>query len=498
LLNDKNFYIVYELVENYAILVDTIEKLLNEVSMKKSGLILSTIALLIILNIPSALTAQTLPPIQKEIFDSRDKVLPALVHIQPVNTDFRTGKMRKQTVIGSGIIFDQEGYVVTNYHVAGKSERIIVTLDDKEQVKAELVGGDPLTDIAVIKLDLSEYHGVISVAEFGNSDDLQVGQYVLAMGSPLALARSVSCGVVSTTDRYFAGETRLPSGEKTGIYNTWIQTDAAINPGNSGGPLVDLKGRVVGINSRATVFANNIAFSIPINIVKEVITSIMAEGKVKRSWIGVQVQELQDLENWFGTERNEGALISSVDTQSPAEEAGLRAGDIILKFGKNPVSVRFAEEIPAFHKKIADYEIGSNIDMTVLRQDQVVYVNVTTHELGEMLGKDLECEEWGFTVKAITKQMAVDNQLKDMLGVYVAGVKRISPSADAGLNRGDIIRGINEIPTLTFEDFSDQYNKSTEANIKKVLLTVRRSGSTKYVLMKIKNGTTIDEETPEE
>nr|MBN2278190.1 trypsin-like peptidase domain-containing protein [candidate division Zixibacteria bacterium] len=440
------------------------------------------------------------PPLsmQNDIYKARDKVLPALVHIQPVITDFRTGKMRKQSVVGSGVIFHKDGYVVTNYHVAGKAERIICTLYDKEQVKAELIGGDPLTDIAVIKLDLSKYKGTIETAEFGNSDSVQVGQFVLAMGSPLALARSVSSGVISTTDRYFSGETRLPTGERTGIYNNWIQTDAAINPGNSGGPLVDLKGRIVGINSRATLFANNIGFSIPSNIVREVIDAILKDGKVTRSWIGVQCQSLQDLEGWFGTNRDEGVLVASIDSKSPAEEAGLQAGDIILKVDNQPVSARFDEQLPAFYKLIADRPVGSRIELTVMRNDRTIYVDVITHALGEIMGEDLECKEWGFTVKAITKQMAVENQLEDTLGVFVSGVKRVSAAEEAGLRSGDVIRGINEEPTLQFSVFVDNYNELVSAEAKKVLLTVKHFGSIKFVLIKVDHQSKAEEENIEE
>jgi serine protease Do len=426
-----------------------------------------------------------MPPLQEEIFNARDKVMPALVHIQPILTDFNTGKMVKQSVVGSGVIFHEDGYVATTYHVAGKAERIICTLWDKEQINAELVGGDPLTDIAIIKLDLSEYNGDLTIAEFGNSDSVQVGQYVLAMGSPLALSRSVSCGVISTTDRYFSGETRLPSGEKTGIYNTWIQTDAAINPGNSGGPLVDLSGQIIGINSRASVFANNIGFAIPISIVKYVAGRILSEGKVVRSWIGVKCQALQDLEGWFGTARNQGVLIASIDVQSPAEEAGLRAGDIILKLDGKPVSARFEEQLPSFHKIIADYPVGSVIKMTVYRNDKEMMFDVTTHELGEILGEDLECKDWGFTVKRITKQMEVDNQLDDTLGVYVSGVKRVGPASDGNLRRGDVIKEVNEQSVAEYQDFYDMYNDLTSIEESRVLLTVRRSGNTKYVLLKI-------------
>ena len=411
--------------------------------------------------------------------------MPALVHIQPVITDYRTGKMIKLSVVGSGVIFHKDGYVVTNYHVAGKAERIICTLDDKEQVRAELVGGDPLTDLAIIKLDLSEYHGQLNVAEFGDSDNLQVGQYVLAMGSPLALSRSVSCGVISTLDRYFSGETRLPSGERTGIYNNWIQTDAAINPGNSGGPLVDLDGKVIGINSRATIFANNIGFAIPINIVRHVSESILTTGKVVRSWIGVQCQALQDFEGWFGTGRDEGVLIASIDPRSPADEVGLKAGDIILRIDDNSVSARFEEQLPDFYKLIADYPVGAELDLLVRRGENEMKVTVATHELGEILGEDFECKDWGFTVKEITKQMAVENKLDDIRGVFVAGVKRVGPAGDGRLRRGDIIRQVNEQPVDTFDEFFDRYTELTETKEDKVLLTVKRSGNTKYILLKV-------------
>lgn len=437
-------------------------------------------------------SAAIAPPLQQEIFRARDKVLPALVHIQPVITDYQTGKMVKQSVVGSGVIFHKDGYVVTNYHVAGKAERIICTLYDKEQVKAELVGGDPLTDIAIIKLNLADYKGTLTVAEFGNSDSIQVGEYVLAMGSPMALSRSVSCGVVSTTDRFFSGDVRLPSGEKTGIYNNWIQTDAAINPGNSGGPLVNLSGKVVGINSRATLFANSIGFAIPINIVRHVSESILAQGHVVRSWIGVQCQELQNLEGWFGTAINQGVLIASVDPRSPAEEAGLQAGDIILKVNETPVSARFAEELPDFYKLIADRPIGEKISMTIRRADRTMNIEVITRELGDILGEDLDCKAWGFTVKGITKQMAVDNQLDDTLGVFVSGVKRVGAANDAGLSGGDVIKGIDEKPTDSFSDFYNRYSELAANGAEKILFTVKRSGSIRFILIKVNNKETPD------
>ena len=427
---------------------------------------------------------------QEQVYHARDLVLPALIHIQPVVEDYHTGELKKQAVVGSGVIFHPDGYVVTNYHVAGKARRIICTLSDREQLSADYIGGDPSTDIAVLKLRLEDYHGQIRVAEFGDSDSVQVGQQVLAMGSPLALARSVSAGVISTKDRYFSSEYRLPSGENTGQFNLWIQTDAAINFGNSGGPLVDLSGRVIGINSRATFLANNLGFAIPINIVKEVTQAILKDGHVTRSWIGVHAQALQELEGYFGTDHNRGVLVASIDPASPAEEAGLRAGDVILEINSQPVSARFVEELPAFYKNIAGRLPGNQITMTVLRGDQELSFTLVTRPLGQLQGEDFECADWGFTVRDITRQMQLTNQLRDSLGVFVTGVKQVGPSDLGGLNQGDVVRAINRETVDRLADFTGRYHALLEQKVEKVLLTVKRNGATRLVVLNFeKQGT---------
>jgi serine protease Do len=432
--------------------------------------------------------------LQRQIYKARDKVLPALVHIQPVIKDFRTGELKKQAVVGSGVIFHPDGYVVTNYHVAGKAERIICTLHDKEQVPAEYVGGDPSTDIAVLKLKLDEYSGTIEAADLGNSDSVQAGQQVLAMGSPLSLSRSISSGVISTKDRYFSSDYHLPSGERTGRYNLWIQTDAAINPGNSGGPLVDLSGRVIGINSRATFLANNLGFAIPINIVKEVTAEVLDHGKVVRSWIGVECQALQELESWFGTDRNTGVLISSVTPGSPADRHFLKAGDVILAIDDQPVSARFVEELPGFYKRIASYPPGSDIDISVLRDDQKYEFSLTTEELGDLQGEDFECADWGLTVKAITQQMAVENQLTDTVGVFVTGVKRVGPADLGGVRPGDVITSINKKPVVSLPDLMSRYSDLAESGTDKVLLKIDRNGAVRLAVLNVE---TKDEKTDE-
>ncbi|MCD6249529.1 MAG: trypsin-like peptidase domain-containing protein [candidate division Zixibacteria bacterium] len=425
---------------------------------------------------------------QEHVYLARDRVLPALVHIQPVVEDYQTGELKKQAVVGSGVIFHPDGYIVTNYHVAGKALRIICTLNDREELLADYVGGDPSTDIAVLKLRLQDYTGEIAVAKLGDSDSIQVGQQVLAMGSPLSLARSVSAGVISTKDRYFSSDYRLPSGEKTGRYNLWIQTDAAINFGNSGGPLVDLSGRVIGINSRATFMANNLGFAIPINVVKEVTRAILEGGEVPRSWIGVHAQAMQELENYFGTDRNTGVLIASIDPGSPAEEAFLKAGDIVLQINDQSVSARFVEELPAFYNWIARVTPGSKLKLTILRGEETYSFEVTTRPLGQLQGEDYECSDWGFTVRNITHQMQLSNQLRDSVGVLVTGVRRIGPADLGGLNRGDVLKSVIRVPITGLPDLIEQYNRLTDENPNKLLLTVNRNGAIRLIVLDLEKG----------
>lgn len=420
---------------------------------------------------------------QNQIFRARDRVLPALIHIQPVVIDYLTGREKKQSVVGSGIIISEDGYAVTNYHVAGRAERIICTLHDREQVPATLIGGDPATDLAVIKLDLSEYGGRIKPAALGDSDDLEVGQTVLAMGSPLALSRSVSMGVISTVDRFFPGDIRLPSGEKTGRYNTWLQTDAAINPGNSGGPLVNLDGEVIGINTRGVFFAQNIGFSIPVNTVKRISRTLIDHGRVERSWIGVHAQALQEMEQFFGTDTDRGVLVASIDPGSPAEDAGLKAGDIILRYNGTDVSARFEEELPKFYDLVAKSPIGKPVDVVTLSGGTEQEHELTPRELGDLQGTDFDFDRWGFTTKAITTQMAIDNRLPDTIGVFVTQAASPGPAYDGGLRRGDVIKKVNNMQVDNLDQLKLLYESLAEDD--KILLTTARRSATRLVLIKI-------------
>lgn len=425
--------------------------------------------------------------LQQQIYWARDRVLPALVNVQPVVRDFSSGQKEKQRVTGSGVLIRDDGYVVTNYHVAGQSEDVLCTLWNKERVRARLVGGDPLTDLAVLQLDYAAYQGERPrPAVLGNSSRLQTGEMVMALGSPFALSRSLSFGVVSTTDRFLSPDFRLPSGEKTGFFNTWIQTDAAINPGNSGGPLVNLAGEVVGINTRAFALANNLGFSIPAEVVRGVVEAIIGQGRVERSWIGVEVQPLQELEDVFAAESGQGVLVSDVEPDSPAMQAGLRAGDLLLEVEGEKVSARFYEEIPAFYSFVAHMPVGREIDVAYARDGVRQTARMTTQEYGRPSGIDFEVREWGFAVRSITKQMALDRRLPDTSGVLVGGVKSGGAAEQAGLLPNDVIRNVGEMPVETLEAFRKRYEALVEEKKDRVMLNVKRRDSSRFVLLKPK------------
>ena len=235
----------------------------------------------------------------------------------------------KQTVrgVGSGVILDQEGYILTNAHVVGSNvEEIIVTLPNLERVEAELVGWDHWTDLALVRLDMEnvrERKLSFSHSGFGDSSTLYPGQTVYAVGTPNGLTRTVTRGIISNQNRYFAASNQI-RGYETGYFNTWLQTDAAINPGNSGGPLVNERGQVIGINTRSYLGSNNLSFAVPGNIALEVIPWLKESSRVTRSYTGLKPAPLQDLETFYGLDANIGMLVESVDPGSPADASGLR------------------------------------------------------------------------------------------------------------------------------------------------------------------------------
>ncbi len=369
---------------------------------------------------------------------ARDAVYPALVNLTVVTETFNGGRALHVLASGSGVVVTPQGHVLTNYHVAGHATRITATLTDGEVLAADVVVHDPLTDLSVLRLRVPPGH-VVAAAELGESDGLEVGDPVLAMGNPLALASSVSLGIVSNPKRVFTdvtgtdlAEPELAEGERTGIFTRWIQHDALILPGNSGGPLVDLAGRVVGINELGGA---GIGFAIPADVARRVLEQAIAHGEIRRGWLGFTVLPVAKLG------RRTGALVASVLDGSPAARAGLVPGDVLLRLGGEPVTVRFVEQVPPLYARIADLPPGSEVPLEVERDGAERTLRAEVEPMQRAVGEEAEVGALGVTVQEVTRPMALAAGLPSDHGLRVTGVRPGSPleSARPAVTAGDLL-----------------------------------------------------------
>ena len=420
---------------------------------------------------------------------SFESLLDAVVRIDVWETDFSGGAARTSRGVGSGVIMSESGYVLTNAHVVGsRSERIVITLNSLERVEGTWVGWDHWTDLAVVRLDMDEVRErslKFAVAQFGDSSRLKPGDQVFAVGTPNGLSRTVSSGIVSNTDRYFEAS-RGVRGFETGTFNTWLQTDAAINPGNRGGPLVLGDGRVIGINTRGYLGANNLGFAVPSRICVDVMESLIAQGEKTRSYVGLQGAPLQDLESFFRLEMNQGVLVESADPGSPAANQDLRAGDIILSVYGQLVEGRFPEQVPGFQNEIAELSVGSEVSMRVLRSGQEKEIKLTTEPLESRFGEEDAVESWGIAVRDITRRGARIDRLETDDGVQVTSVQNDYPAERAGIRSGDIILKVNRESITDLDELHgivDAVAQETDGD--KVLFEVMRGIQVRYVVMEL-------------
>jgi serine protease Do len=417
---------------------------------------------------------------------ARDKVYPATVRVDVRHSEFESGEKRRVGGNGSGVIFDADGHVLTNWHVAGRAEEITCLLFNKERVKATLVGGDPWTDLAVIKLDPAELKekGVrLRYAVFGNSDDVEEGDGVLAIGSPFGLSRSISSGIVSCRDRILGEAMALPGGLETGLFSTWIQTDAAINPGNSGGPLVNFRGEVIGINTRGG--GNDLGFAVPINVAKGVMRQILDKGKVTRSTIGLALQPLQDLETYFEVGKTEGAVVGGVEPDGPAARAGVQPQDVLLEWNGVKVHGRYPEELFDLRRTVSQTPVGAKVPVKVKRGASVLDLEITTEELTTLRGEEMNFPKWGLVVQDITDRLAKRENLPTTRGVYVTGVRPGEPAEKARLARADVIIRIDDRDVADTKDLKTYYDLSIKEAKPLILLRVRRGMAFVPVLLKV-------------
>ncbi len=382
----------------------------------------------------------------------------------------------KQHGLGSGVIISPDGYILSNNHVVGAADEIKVTLMDKRTFTARVIGKDAKTDLALIKIDTKD---ALPVAELGDSTALQVGDWTIAIGNPFGFSLTVTAGIVSAKGRILGG-----------TYDDFIQTDASINPGNSGGPLFDINGKVIGINTAIysrTGTSAGIGFAIPIDLAKSVTEQLRTKGKVVRGWLGVQIQEVtDDLAKSFGLPKAEGALVASVEKDSPAQKAGIQRGDVILKLDGR--DIRDEHELPAL---VADEAIGKTITINVIRDGKPIVTQVTIGTLKDTEVASAKPEEtggdWGMQVGQITPEVAHQYNLSVDKGVVVRGVRPDSPAAEAGLQPGDVIQEISvdrvKSKIGSIDDFLAKA-KEAKKDKKSALLLVQRGGASLYLVIK--------------
>jgi serine protease Do len=387
------------------------------------------------------------------------KVAPSLVRIHVVSIDHQEGRELKREASGSGTIITPEGHVVTNHHVAGKTKAIVCTLASREEIPAELVGTDPLSDIAVLKLKPAKPR-TFPTASFGTATSLQVGDRVLAMGSPLALSQSVTMGIVSNTEmimpQLFWPFNRMTlEGEDVGSIVRWIGHDAPIFGGNSGGPLINLRGEIVGVNE----ISMGLAGAIPADLAKEVALAIIKDGRVKRGWIGLDVQPLLKSSN-----AARGALVGGTIDGSPAAKAGFEAGDIVLKVGAQDVTVRFAEEIPLFNQTVMRLAVGKPVDVVVLRKGAQKTLRVVPEERESVEARVTELPLIGITASNLTTWSAKELKRDGRDGVRVRGVRPGGPAAESrpSLETDDVIIDIDGKPVKSLDALNSVVEQRTK------------------------------------
>jgi serine protease Do len=465
--------------------------------------------------------AQTQTQILPNVADLADRLLPAVVEISveskvaggpqtaqdmpeiPEDSPFKDffddffkkkqdqdGAPGGRTVnsMGSGFIIDAQGLIVTNNHVVEGADTIQVHMQDGKTMKAELVGRDPKTDLAVIRVKPDK---PLPTVTFGDSDKLRIGEWVMAIGNPFGLGGSVSLGIVSARNRDI----------NAGPYDDFIQTDAAINKGNSGGPLFNLDGNVMGINT--AIFSPSggsvgIGFSVPSNTAKGVVDQLVKYGETRRGWLGVRVQSMSDeIVESMGLQKNSGALVADVTDGSPGKAAGIEAGDVITEFNGKPI--KDMKELP---KAVAATDIGATVAVKLIRKGKEMSLNVTIGRLedGEKLvaKADAKAEAsaattvttLGMTVSTLTDDLRSKFKVEEKVkGAIITEVAKEGPATDKGLEVGDVIMEAGGKPVETASDLSKAIEESEKAGKSSVLLLASKAGKsaeTRFIALKIK------------
>lgn len=419
-----------------------------------------------------------LQEMENVLVDLAQHVKPAVVNISPATNPSpkqgdspRGDRPPESSGSGSGVIIDKKGYILTNNHVVGDASEVEVRLSDKSRFTGKVVGKDPDTDIAVVKVE-SDHD--LPFVPIGDSSTVKVGQWVMAVGNPFGLDRTVTFGVISALGRENVNLSR---------YEDFIQTDASINPGNSGGPLFNLDGEVIGINTAIINFAQGIGFAIPSNMVKNVMSQLIATGRVVRGWLGVGIQPVTaDLASKFNVKEDEGVLVNEVFEGDPASKAGIQPGDIIIK-----LEGRSVDTPQTLSRLIASYPPGKAATFEIIRDGKHKTMTVKLGERKEeavtaSIPRQQPETSLGLNVQDLTPELAERFKLKDEKGVLVTKVEAGSSADSEGIKEGDLIKEVNRTKVQNSDDFRNAIGKVKKGE--SVLIRIIREDRAFYVVLK--------------
>ena len=376
---------------------------------------------------------------------------------------------RRESSLGSGFIINKDGYIVTNDHVVRDAETIQVKLSNESVYSGKVIGSDPKTDIAVIKINAKE---PLPAAVFGDSDKLQVGQWAIAIGNPFGLDRTVTVGVVSATGRSNMGiET----------YEDFVQTDASINPGNSGGPLLNIYGEVIGINTAIVAAGQGIGFAIPVNMAKQVVNQLIAKGNVSRGYLGISIQAVSDeMARSFGLPKSSGALVNEVVAASPAAKAGILQGDVITGFAGTTI-----KDVRQLQRLVAETPVGKRVEVELYRDGKLVKVFVTTAPAESAPAQaqkpaEREAGPLGLSVQ----DLGAEQRARGLSGVVVTELEPGGIAEDSGIQRGDIIISVNQKKVRNLAEYQKAMRDATSRGA--AALLIRRGNASIYFALKLR------------
>ena len=409
------------------------------------------------------------------VIEQKSREMPSFPPGSPFEDFFKQfekpgGKKRKAQSLGSGFIIDKSGYIITNNHVIDNAEKIMVILYDDTSFEATVVGKDPKTDVALLKINPKKTK--LTAVKFGDSNKLRVGDWVMAIGNPFGFGGTVTAGIVSARGRNLSGS-----------YDDYIQTDASINRGNSGGPLFDMNGNVVGINT--AIFSQSggsvgIGFAVSSNLAKQVTDQLKQYGRTKRGWLGVLIQEIsKEIADSLGMKSVKGALVSSATEGGPAQKAGVKTGDVILKF--NGIDIDTMKELP---KVVAGTPVGKSVPLVILRNGKTITLNVVLGELelaekenlitkssGNKKSKSKTFEKLGFVAEELSKSNIEKFKLKKIkAGILISSVKEGSVAQEAGLLPGMVIVRVGQIEVNSIDIIEDAIKNAIKQKRKAILL----------------------------